>query len=879
MFKPRHCWTALLCSAFLSTIARTDETTDPLRLTRDVEPLAQAVELTLDPAKDDYSGRVLIDLVAHEGFSSFRIHAQGPAFTTATLTDPDGHATVLAAVLTNKELGLVTLTAPISLAAGNYRLAIEFTARFQHDGLGLYKTVSRGDNYLFTQFEDRQARKAYPCWDEPAFKINWQLTLKVPASLEVITNSSPAVESADGGWKTVSFGRTPPMPAYLVAIAVGPFELVPVPGLNVPGRIITPRGQAALAAEAVRFAPPLLARLEQYFNIPYPYDKLDQIAVPEYVYGAMENAGFITYTDRLLLMDPANPPFDRRRRLADVMAHEMSHMWFGDLVTMKWWDDLWLNESFADWMCAKIVQEEYPEFRIMIQQSRAIHNAMRTDALPSVTPVRRHVTAASDLSELADELTYSKGKGILNMVENWIGPENFRAAMQVYFVQHRWGSTTAEDLWAAFATVSGDNVAQMLSAFIEKPGVPLVSIALDASGRLGVSQQRFTNLGAAAGPGQWQVPIVLVWSKGGQLHRERILLKDKTQLAEIPGIAQADWIYPNEHEAGYYRWNLSPELNARLATRSAGLSPIERVGLLDNVSALFNAGLIDGNDFLAYVTAFGRDGDSDVNTSVAQSVGGLRDTFITPKSRSAYYAFQAAILRPVLDRIGLQPVKGEPADLSPLRQALYDALGYEAGDPAVVGECRRLAAGFLQDPGSVDPGLLEVSLKVAAYHGDATVFDSFQAALGTAKTPAARSALISALGSFHDPALTGRALAYSLTPALNSTEFLGVLLSASEDPDRREIGVDWIMANFPAIAAKAPPQYTARLISAAASAEPATFQRLSDFLRAPGRTSHFAEVNITKATERQTLRQHLREKEQAHIEKFLATFPGKTPRD
>ena len=226
----------------------------------------------------------------------------------------------------------------------------------------------------------------------------------------------------------------PPMPSYIVTIAVGPFEYVPIPGLSVPGRIITPKGQTAMAAEAVRLAPPLLSRLEEYFGIPYPYAKLDQIAVPEYVYGAMENAGLITYTDRLLLMDPEQPSFSARRRLANVMAHEMAHMWFGDLVTMQWWDDLWLNESFADWMCGRIVEHQFPEFRIQLTESRAIKGAMRSDALPSITAIRRPVTGETDLAQLVDELTYDKGKGILNMVENWIGPAKFRDTMRTYFL-------------------------------------------------------------------------------------------------------------------------------------------------------------------------------------------------------------------------------------------------------------------------------------------------------------------------------------------------------------------------------------------------------------------------------------------------------------
>lgn len=868
----------LLSPVLLCVASHASGEIDPLRLTQDVVPVAQGVELTLDPAKDDYTGRVLVDLLASKPFTSFRLHAEGPAITTATLTSGDGEVTVLTAAVTDAKHGLVTLTAPHELGVGNYRLTAAFTAKFTRDGLGLYKTVSRGDPYLFTQFEDIHARKAFPCWDEPSFKIPWQLTLKVPAALEAVTNAAVALETREDGWKTIAYGRTPPMPSYIVAIAVGPFEYVPVPGLAVPGRIVTPKGQAHLAAEAVRLAPTLLAGLEEYFGIPYPYAKLDQIAVPEYVYGAMENAGLITYTDRLLLMDPEKPSFNLRRRLASTMAHEMAHMWYGDLVTMAWWDDLWLNESTADWICARIVAHRFPEFRLQLQEVKEIRGAMRSDALPSITAIKRKVTAETDLAQLVDELTYNKGKGVLTMVENWIGPAQFRAAMRAYFIKHRWGNTVSDDLWAAFSATSGDDITGMLSGFVERPGVPLVSFELQVDGRLRLTQRRFHNLGDPQLPGQWQVPVVFTWSKDGTLHRERILLKDTEQTVAIPGLAGADWVYPNAGESGYYRWSLSPALNARLAGKAAALPPIERIGLLDNTSALFSAGLIDGTDYLAYVTAFGRDLDPDVNGSVISSIGGLRGTFITPATLDAYHHYRAAILRPILDRIGLQPVAGEPAHHGPLRVALYGALGYEAADPAIVAECRRLAALFLENPSKVDAALRGTALSVAAYHGDAALFATLQAAFEQAATPIVRSATLGALGNFHDPALATRALAFSLTPAVNSTEFIGVVRNVAGDPNLRALAIDWVIANYDAIAAKAPAEYTAGLISIA-GAEPEEFNKLKAFLLDPKRKTEFAEVNAKKTEERLAVRLRLREKEQANIEKFLKSYPGNVKKD
>jgi cytosol alanyl aminopeptidase len=849
---------------------------DPLRLTREVEPVAQAVELTLDPARDDFSGRVRIDIVVNTPTSAFRLHALGPVFTSTTLTDLAGHSLALTATVTDTVLGLVTLTAPAPIPPGSYVLAIDFTNTFNRTGVGLYKTVSRGDSYLFTQFESCDARRAFPCWDEPAFKIPWQLTLTIPAALTAVTNSPATQDSTSAPasvapTKTLAFGRTPPMPSYLVALAVGPFDSVPVPGLSVPGRILTPRGQSALAAEAARITPAIIAHLEAYFGIPYPYAKLDQIAVPEFVSGAMENAGLVTYRDSILLMDPAKPSFEARRHLANIVAHELAHMWFGDLVTMSWWDDLWLNEAFADWMCAKIVDQIFPDYRISLQQFNAIRGAMRTDSLPSAQPIHRPITASENPDQLFDDITYSKGKGILNMVESWIGPDAFRAAMRAYFLKHHWGNTTAADLWAAFDTASGENISALLTVFIEQPGVPFVTFTLTPDDRLTLTQKRFANLGVPALPGRWQVPVVLTWSSRGQLKRERLLLTEETQTFTLPGLAAADWIYPDAGEAGYYRWTLPAELNTRLAHYAAKLATIERLGLLDNAGALFNAGQLTGGDSLAFLAVFASDPEPEVAQKMAGGLGSIRDTFVRAPQQKNFAAFTTSLLRPALTRIGLRPRADEPPHIAPLRSTLITGLGLRVADPEVIAYARELTTRFLREPASVDSSLAAAALRVAAFHGDATLFDTLQSALEKAATPDARALLIGTLGGFRDPALIDRALAYSLTDQLNSTEFLEVAY-AIRDIDLRPLVVDWAIAHYPAIKAKAPSLSMDYAIGFAGISDPALFQKLSDFLRDPSRITPFAEKNIVKAGDRVALLSRLREKEQANIDAYLMSF-------
>lgn len=856
---------------------------DPLRLTRDVVPVAQAVALTVDPARDDYTGTARIDLVVVKASDSFRLHSLGPVVTSASVADSSGRSVVLKAEVTEAKIGLVTLTAPMPLAPGSYVLSLAFTAKFTRDGLGLYKTVSRGDSYLFTQFEDQHARRAFPCWDEPSFKIPWQLTLTVPVAQEAVTNYPVAQESSDAaaGTKTLYYGRTPPMPSYLVAMAVGPFEYTPVPGLAVPGRIIAPRGQKALSAEAAVLSPPLLRGLEEYFGTPYPYAKLDQIGVPEYVYGAMENAGLITYRDTGLLLDPTRASFSSRRSLTHVITHEMAHMWFGDLVTMTWWDDLWLNESFADWMAAKIVDRVHPEMRTEIGEVANADIALRADAQPSVRPVRR-VVLASNVGMEDPELIYNKGKAILRMIEGWIGEDNFRHAMQAYFQKHKWGNTTAADLWSAFDAASGENVSAMLAAFIEKPGVPLVAFSFLPDGKLQLTQSRFYNL-AADNPGGagtlWQVPVTFSWSAKGKVRHERVLLREASQVVDIPGLAEAEWIFPNTGQTGYYRWTLPPAYNTRLAAKAAtALSTSERLGLLNNAAASLDSGRLAGADYLAFLAAFARDEEPEVVQRVAAGLERVRDLFVSAKQVPAFNALRLAFLRPALDRIGLTPKAGEPPHVAPLRTVLLDALGTEPAAPDVIALARKLTADFLRDPASVEPALTTVAVSVAAYHGDAALFDSFAAMLGQTKTPAARAAVITGLTGFKDPALAQRALDLSLTPTLNSVEFLRAPTSLAGTGELRPMVVDWFMAHYEEIKAKGAFNRVASSINLAGN-DPLLFDKLKTFFADPSRTDPRIQSNVTKATDRLTLSTRLREKETKAVEEYIKTFPAGQVKD
>jgi alanyl aminopeptidase len=827
---------------------------DPLRLGLDVVPASQAIHLCVDASRKEFSGLTRIELDVREDTESFRFHAR-----EMTL-----HRLVLRGVgkleVSAGEKGTVTARAPRRLTPGRYTLEAEFSAPFNTQAAGLYRLEAGGDAYTFTQFEADDARGAFPCWDEPRFKIPFQLTLTVPEEHAAVSNTPEESTRAADGWKTIVFQRTKPLPTYLLAIATGPLESVPVPNLPVPGRIFTVRGQSHLTAEAAKVTPPILRALEDYFGRPYPYEKLDQIAIPEFWPGAMENAGAVTYADHVLLLDSRAASAAQRRTLVTIVAHELSHMWFGNLVTMEWWDDLWLNESFASWLGDKISEQLFPELGVAVEEVNGATRAMLTDAKLSTRAIRQPVHAADNLMHSADELAYQKGQRVLGMFERWIGPDTFRDGVRRYLAAHEWGNARAADLWAALTAAAGRDLAAAMATFLDQGGMPLVSVER-FGGQLRLSQRRFVNFGVTAPAASWLAPVTIKLP-GGVEHS--LLLAGEPQT--LSDSAPPAWIHPNAGEHGYYRWKTPLDMLQALTANGAGLQVRERVGLLSNVSALLDAGELPGDDYLGVLERFAADEAPDVVGGVLDALNKVRLVFVTEDLDDSFAAWLRRHLAAALERFGWEKGSGEPEAVSFVRPRLLYWLADEGRDAPVMAQAQELTAAFLHDPASVDPALSGAALRAAATRGDAALFAAYCRHFETTTIPADRRRVLAALGEFRDPGLVERALAYALEGPLRPQEILTIPTVISHGHRRYEdYGLAWVIAHYQAIVARIPPEYVAFLPDFADGCSLERLERARAFFSDPARQVAGTLKELAKVADAVTNNVSLREREAGRV--------------
>ena len=846
---------------------------DDLRLGREIVPTAQEIQLVVDADAVDYTGSTRIEMEAMGRVSRFRLHAEDMNLDSVVLEALPSGGRIDVAV-EKGELGLVTLVPTSPLAPGRYALRIDFSNDFGTQAVGLYRMEHDGHGYLFTQFEADDAREAFPCFDEPGFKIRWRMTLVVPEAHLAVFNTRVAEESVAGGQRTVVFAPTQPLPSYLLAIATGPLETVDIPDLGVPGRVVTVKGQSHLADFAVQSTPPLLRALERWFDQSYPFDKLDLVAVPEYWPGAMENPGAITYSANILLIDPKAASLAQRRTLARITAHELAHMWFGDLVTMAWWDDLWLNESFADWMGDKITDEVFPEYGTSMSELGAVQEIMVSDARPSAQAIRQPVRPGDNLLQNVGT-QYNKGKGVLGMFEQWVGAENFRKGVLEYLRAHNWGNATADDLWAAIGNVSGEDVASAMATFLEQPGVPLVSFEVSPVGSVRIAQRRFANAGVEMPAQRWKIPVSLRYSDGRTVRTHTVLLEQESQALALPAEGPIAWVLPNADARGYYRWSVPASMLATLTEKPVQtMTARERATFPSNLAALLDAGALHGDDYLQALGGFADDPDPDVIAALASALENVREAFVPAEMEEAFAVYVRRTLGPALDRIGMQPRPGEPEGAGLLRPKLLGWLGIHGHDEKVREWARGAVHALLADPATLDPSLHGAALTIAAYDGDRALFEQYRERFESATTPRQRQQYLAGMAAFRDPGIVDRALEYSLTGPLRTQEILRIPFGLSETPAGRERAYRWMTENYGTLAQRIPKEFTSFFPYFAGGCEPERVESARQFFAHPERDSSPTRVSLAKVTDAVGDCARLREREAASVTALLTQHVG-----
>ena len=859
----KRLWVCVLISFMVGTgVSRAE---DSWRFDARVRPTFEAIELTIDASKADYEGTVRVELDVTEPVETFRFHAQGQTFTDWSFVGPEGAVEL---ELEQGDDGFVAARAAHLLKPGPYTLAIDFTAAFGTRGMGLYRAESQDIGYLFTHFWPVHARTAFPCWDETGFKIPFEITLTVPESDVAIANTPVESESVAEGWKTLVFKKTRPMSTYLLAFASGPFESVSIAGLSVPGRIYTVTGQSYLTKAAVEVTPSILAAMETYFGSPYPYAKLDFVAVPEFPAGAMENPGLVTYKDSALLVDPSAVSVAQRRGTVAIIAHELAHMWYGDLVTMEWWNDLWLNESFASFIGDKISDQLFPKYRFNLEQRLAANRIMSQDTRPSTVPIRHEVNSAADITEDLG-LAYQKGQQILGMVESWIGEDAFREGVREYLERYAWGTATAEDLWSALSKASEKDLSGVLSSFLDQPGVPIIDVEFFSPGGVKISQRRFLNFGVEAPAQIWTIPASLRYSADGKLRSRTVVLDDASYEASLG--KEIEWLTPDGGALGYYRWCLPPEEMVALAGRAIDLlSTPERVAFVGNATALLDSGSVSGAAYLELLGGFGRDPEPGVVQSVISALEEVKTAFVTPNLEAQFAEYVRATLSPAAERFGLEPRPGETELVALIRPGLFGWLGYYSGqDSENRAEARRLAGAFMKDPASVDVSLAGVALVVAAKDGDRELFDAYVRHYEAATEPTRRRLYLVALGAFTDPKLQQTALDYSLTDKVRPTDFFRPMDEMLWTEAGADLAFSWLLENYAAVASRLPPAWLSSLPYLAEGCSIERLEAARSFFSQPEHEVDGMQATLHKVADAVTDCVNLRKREGASVEAFL----------
>ena len=771
------------------------------KLPAGVTPTAYRLDLTVDPSKPTYTGRTEIDARVEAPTSRIFLHGLGLDVSKVTATA--GGKTVTAKYSEVDPSGVAQLDFAAPLPAGPVTLKFDYSTGFRSGAEGLFRAKVGDDWYAWTQMEPLDARRMFPGFDEPGFKTPFTVNLTVPSSVKAFANAPETGVSTSGGMTTHRFAPTKPLPTYLVAVGVGPFD---VAGATIPAnavrktpldfRVIGTKGQAPRMATTLAETPKIVGILEDYFQTPYPYEKLDFIASPV-MGGAMENAGLIVYQDSLILLDAKAPP-SQLRRFGNVVAHETAHQWFGDLVTPAWWTDIWLNESFASWMGNKAADLWRPDLGIAAGELDDALGAMNTDSLGRGRPIRQTIDRNDQVISAFDSITYRKGAQTVSMFENYVGAENFRKGVQLHLNRYAFKNATAEDFFASVGEASGNpQLVPALRSFTDQTGVPLVTVKDGPSG-IALSQSRYVPLGVATDrmQRQWLIPMALSRGEG----KTSTLLADASAtLPPLVGTSPA--LMPNANGSGYYRFSMDQAGWDRLIAAAPTLPGREAMVFADSLWADFAAGRADFATVMRAAEALAPHPERLAALYLGDRLYGLRSTMLTESQIPAYRRIMAKLYAPRLAAIGFDPKQamapGEAAATVSLRESLVPLVALEARDPAIrkqlVAGAEALIAG---DMTAVAPVFRGTALAVGVQEGGRGFIDRLWPVLLKSSDPLFRSQAARALGRAEGTDLVTHVQSLAMGEGLQSLERTNVLASLAANPVARDATAAFVSNNF-----------------------------------------------------------------------------------
>ena len=787
-----------------------DFATTPGKLPKQVVPSDYSIRIVPNVEKLTFTGSETIKINARAPVRQLVLNANELEISGGSL---DNESLPKSGIKLDKKNELLTIALPSELTVGEHTLALNFSGKINQQGQGLfycrYQEQGTGAKKIMlgTQFEATDARRFFPCWDEPSFRARFQLTTVVPENWLSVSNMPVEKETKVDNGKEVRFAPTPSMSSYLNVFAAGELDLIEMQSAGVQIRVITTKGKAEWGRYALESTAKVLQYYNDYFGVPYPLPKLDQIALPGGFGGAMENWGGITYYESVLLFDPEKSSHETKQNIFAVIAHEVAHMWFGDLVTMAWWDNLWLNEGFASWMGTKCTANLNPEWEVWLRKNiprnptrpigPAKEQGMESDARSTTHPIQQHVATEADANSAFDDITYNKGLSFIRMLESFLGEDSFRDGVRRYIAAHQYSNSTTADLWAALSEASGKPVGEISAGWTEQSGFPVLKVSRGEKGKVLLAQERFTINWKNAPPLTWKIP--LTYRMAGETESTSQLMEGKTD--ELNDIGTGKALKLNTDGAGNYRVEYDPTSWDQLIDSLPQFNVADRVNLLGDVWAAIQANRAPVSLYFGLVEKLPRSTDLAEREQIINALDYLNRLLAGQPDREKFQRYARSILRPTFEMLGWEAKPDESPKASSLRASLVTALG-DLNDPGIIAGCRDRFQKYLTEPVSIPPDLRRPVFLVAGRYSDETTWNKLHE-LGLRTTSIEeKQNYYDALACALDPKLVKKTLPISLTEELPASRASFLVPKVARQSEHPELAWDFAKANMKAILAK-----------------------------------------------------------------------------